>query len=60
MIIDLRELQTDAELSETYALSGGAAGISMALSLIDSGLDVLLLESGWFDRRARYPGFVRR
>ncbi|NYE26396.1 FAD-dependent oxidoreductase [Pigmentiphaga litoralis] len=47
MIIDARDLLSGTPLSADICIVGaGAAGISMALALADSGLTVLLLESG--------------
>jgi choline dehydrogenase-like flavoprotein len=47
MILDAYDLPDGAELTAGVCIVGaGAAGIAMALELIDSGLDVLLLEAG--------------
>lgn len=47
MIIDARDLLAETPLHADICIVGaGAAGISMALALADSGLSVLLLESG--------------
>lgn len=63
MIDDLLHAQSDAPLSASICIvGGGAAGITLALALIDSGIDVLLLESGGFevedDTQALYAGQV--
>ena len=47
MLIDLRELPSGQEWTADVCIVGaGAAGITLALELMDSGLDVLVLESG--------------
>jgi choline dehydrogenase-like flavoprotein len=47
LLLDSNELADDAVLScELCIVGAGAAGITMALKLIDRGLDVLLLEAG--------------
>lgn len=47
MIFDARDLPNGQELTADLCIVGaGAAGIAMALALIDSGLEVLVLESG--------------
>jgi choline dehydrogenase-like flavoprotein len=47
MIFDALELPDGHTLNAAICIvGGGAAGIAMALDLLDSGLDVLLLESG--------------
>ena len=66
MMLDIGELadrQDSRHLSaDVCIVGGGAAGISMALALADSGLDVLLLESGGLDAepesQALYEGSV--
>jgi choline dehydrogenase-like flavoprotein len=50
MLLDTADLPDDQEIRADIAIIGaGAAGISMALELLDSGLTVLLLESGGFE-----------
>lgn len=50
MIVDLNSMSPDTHLNADICIVGaGAAGITLALELIDSGLEVLLLESGGFD-----------
>ncbi len=45
--LDARALPRDTILTPDLAIiGGGPAGISLALALVDSGLDILLLESG--------------
>ncbi len=47
MLLDACELPADTRLHADICVVGaGAAGIAIALSLIDSGLDVIVLESG--------------
>ena len=47
MIDDLRDLPEGTELrADLCVIGAGAAGIAIALELIDSGLDVIVLESG--------------
>lgn len=47
MLIDLRELAASQDWSADVCIVGaGAAGITLALQLMDSGLEVVLLESG--------------
>lgn len=47
MLIDLRDMPATQEWTADICIVGaGAAGITLALELIDSGMDVLLLESG--------------
>jgi len=47
MLIDLRELPDSQEWTADVCIVGaGAAGITLALQLMDTGKDVLLLESG--------------
>jgi len=63
MLIDLRDLTATQEWNADICIVGaGAAGITLALQLIDSGLDVLLLESGGLkaeaDTQALYAGSV--
>jgi choline dehydrogenase-like flavoprotein len=63
MIISARELPDGQALDADICIVGaGAAGIAMALDLIDSGLEVLLLESGDFlpdaATQALYEGAV--
>ncbi|MDR3440342.1 GMC family oxidoreductase [Telmatospirillum sp.] len=51
MIIDANDLPETEVLSADICIVGaGAVGIAMALDLIGSGLEVLLLEAGGFDR----------
>ncbi len=53
MMLDSTELGDRRDLSADVCIVGaGAAGISMALALADSGLEVLLLESGGLDTEA--------
>jgi choline dehydrogenase-like flavoprotein len=50
VLIDARDLPAGKELQADLCIIGaGAAGITMARELRDSGLDVILLESGGFD-----------
>jgi len=50
MLIDFRTLASGKEIKADICIIGaGAAGISLSRSLIDSGIDVCLLESGGFD-----------
>jgi len=50
MYIDFRSLESGVQIQTGICIIGaGAAGISLARSLIDSGIDVCLLESGGFD-----------
>ncbi|PKU24435.1 FAD-dependent oxidoreductase [Telmatospirillum siberiense] len=63
MIIDANTLPEGEALSADICIVGaGAVGIAMALDLIGSGLDVLLLEAGGFgreeDTQALYAGSV--
>ena len=63
MILSARDLADGEILQADICIVGaGAAGISMALELIESKLDVLLLESGGFDfdaqTQALYEGSV--
>jgi choline dehydrogenase-like flavoprotein len=63
MIFDLRDTPDGEPLTAAVCIVGaGAAGITLALSLIDSGLEVLLLESGGpepeDDTQALYAGRV--
>lgn len=63
MIFDTRDLPDGQALAADICIvGGGAAGITMALELIGSGLDVLLLESGGFQEeeltQALYAGTV--
>jgi choline dehydrogenase-like flavoprotein len=63
MIIDSSDLPDGHELQADLCIVGaGAAGISMALDLAGSGIDVLLLESGGrteeSDTQALYAGIV--
>ncbi|RKP53609.1 FAD-dependent oxidoreductase [Pararobbsia silviterrae] len=47
MIVDAREIPAGTRLSADLCIVGaGAAGITLALALEDSGLDVIVLESG--------------
>ena len=47
MIIDFRELEADATVTaDICVVGGGAAGITLALELAGSGLEVCVLESG--------------
>ena len=47
MFLDTQELAQDAQLQAQVCIVGaGAAGITLALELLGSGLDVLLLEAG--------------
>jgi len=47
MIVDANRIPHGATLSADLCIAGaGAAGIALALALMDSGLDVVLLESG--------------
>lgn len=47
MILDAREIPSDTPLQADICIVGaGAAGITLALALEDSGLDVIVLESG--------------
>jgi choline dehydrogenase-like flavoprotein len=49
MLLDARDLKTGAVLSADVCIAGsGPAGITLATELVDSGLDVVLLESGGF------------
>lgn len=61
MLLDANELSTGATLSADVCIAGaGAAGITLALTLQNAGLDVLLLESGGLedesDTQALYRG----
>ncbi len=63
MIRDANELTNGQELAAELCIVGaGAAGISMALQLANTGIDVLLLESGGMaeerDTQALYVGTV--
>lgn len=63
MIIDTNDLENQAALDADICIVGaGAAGITLALELIDSGLDVIVLESGgWREEKetqALYSGAV--
>ncbi len=63
MILDANDLPDDQSLRADVCIVGaGAAGISMALQFIGSGIEVLLLESGGFgeepDTQALYAGAV--
>jgi choline dehydrogenase-like flavoprotein len=50
MLLDARDLKTGAVLSADVCIAGsGPAGMTLATQLIDSGLDVILLESGGLD-----------
>ena len=50
MMFDTSELPNGQALrSQICIIGAGAAGITLALELIDSGIDVLLLESGGRD-----------
>lgn len=54
MILDADALADAAPLTADICIvGGGAAGITLALDLIDSGLDVLLLESGGWEAEAQ-------
>jgi len=49
MLLDARELREGAVVSADVCIAGsGPAGITLATELVDSGLDVVLLESGGF------------
>ncbi len=61
MLVDARELSTDAELTATVCIVGaGAAGITLARALRGSGFSVVLLEAGGelleADTQALYEG----
>ena len=63
MILDANDLADDRTLRADVCIVGaGAAGISMALQFIGSGVEVLLLESGGMaeepDTQALYAGTV--
>jgi choline dehydrogenase-like flavoprotein len=63
MIVDCAELPSDQELaSDICVIGAGAAGITLALELLDSGLTVTLLEAGGLrdeaDTQALYDGEV--
>jgi choline dehydrogenase-like flavoprotein len=63
MIIDARELPNGQPLQADICIIGaGAAGIAVSLALIDSGLEILLIESGGLseeaDTQALYAGTV--
>jgi choline dehydrogenase-like flavoprotein len=63
MILDANNLPDDGTLRADICIVGaGAAGISMALQFLGSGIEVLLLESGAFalepDTQALYVGAV--
>jgi choline dehydrogenase-like flavoprotein len=63
MFLDANDLPGGARLESDICIGGaGAAGISMALELAESGRDVVLLESGGFgeepDSQALYRGAV--
>jgi choline dehydrogenase-like flavoprotein len=63
MLIDLRELLDSREWTADVCIVGaGAAGITLALQLMDAGKDVLLLESGGLkpeaDTQSLYAGSV--
>ena len=63
MLLSARDLPEDQALQADICIVGaGAAGIAMALECIDSGLDVLLLESGGLEEdaatQALYEGSV--
>lgn len=50
MFIDAKEIDDNATLqADLCIIGGGAAGISLAYSLRDSGIEVILLESGGFE-----------
>ena len=64
MMLDASELPTGKTLTADLCIVGaGAAGITLALQLIDSGLEVLVLESGGLKpeaaTQALYSGSVR-
>ena len=64
MILDVTDFSDGHVLQSDVCIVGaGAAGIAMALELIDSGIDVLLLESGGLgaepDAQALYQGTVQ-
>ncbi len=63
MILSAQDLAKGQDLQADICIVGaGAAGIAMAMELIDSGLEVLLLESGGFEFDAKtqslYEGSV--
>jgi len=63
MLIDLRELPDSQEWTTDVCIVGaGAAGITLALQLMDAGKDVILLESGGLkpeaDTQSLYAGSV--
>ena len=50
MFIDFRNIESETQIQTGVCIIGaGAAGITLARSLINSGIDVCLLESGGFD-----------
>lgn len=54
MIFSAQDLAEGQDLQADICIVGaGAAGIAMAMELIDSGLEVLLLESGGFEFDAK-------
>jgi choline dehydrogenase-like flavoprotein len=55
MLLDARDLKTGAVLNADVCIAGtGPAGMTLATQLLDSGLDVIVLESGGFDFDADY------
>jgi len=56
MILDYRSSEVDADLDcQLCIIGGGAAGITLATALMESGIDIALLESGGleFDREVQ-------
>ena len=61
MIGDARNVVHGTTIEADLCIVGaGAAGITVALELLGSGMRIVLLEAGGHDGRSRGPGDLRR